>query len=209
MVGEQTAKSDAIAKQPSQIEQVAYRDLWDGGISGWLQHTYERLTIAKDLLAPTGTIYVHLDWTTGHHARVLLDDIFGSANSLGEIIWNYGSPSGGRVTGKKLVKSHDTVFVYAKSRGSHKYNPYYLPYSEKYVRDWFRYEDSAGRRYRRRQRRDPSGNSHWERQYLDESRGVLRLPYGPTSNRSMQIRGHTRHIRNRRSRVSKHRSRRG
>lgn len=172
LVGEQTAKSDAIAKQPSQIEQVAYRDLWKGGVGGWLQHMYERLTLAKELLAPSGTIYIHLDWTTGHHARLLLDEVFGADNSLGEVVWNYGSPSGGRVVGRKLVKAHDIVYAYAAKRGDHKYRPYYLPYSEKYIRDWFRHEDENGRRYQRRQRRDPDGSTRWEKQYLDESLGV-------------------------------------
>ena len=172
LVGEQTAKSDAIAKQPSQIEQVAYRDLWKGGVGGWLQHMYDRLTLASELLAPTGTIYIHLDWTTGHHARLLFDEVFGVDNSLGEVVWNYGSPSGGRVVGRKLVKAHDIVYAYAKMRGHHKYTPYHLPYSKKYIHDWFRHKDEDGRRYQRRQRRDPDGATRWEKQYLDESPGV-------------------------------------
>ena len=128
--------------------------------------------LAKELLSPSGTIYVHLDWNVGHHARVLLEDVFGIEHSLGEVVWNYGSPSGGRVSGSKLVKAHDIIYAFAKERGAHKYTHYYLPYSEKYINDWFRHTDGDGRRYQRRQRRGPDGESHWERQYLDESRGV-------------------------------------
>ena len=172
LVGEQTGKSDAIAKEPSLIEQVAYRDMWRSPGS-WYQHFYERLLIAKDLLAPSGTIYVHLDWNIGHQARVALEELFGAENSLGEIVWNYGSASGGRVLGSKLVKTHDTIYAFAKHRGDHKYHTFYLPYSEKYINDWFKWTDDDGRRYRRRQRdRDEDGKAMWERQYLDESKGV-------------------------------------
>ena len=172
LVGEQTARSDSVRKEPSLLEQIAYRDLWRDGVGGWLQHLYDRLIIAKDLLAPSGTIYVHLDWNVGHHARVMMEDMFGAEHSLGEIVWNYGSPSGGRVSGSKLVKAHDVIYAYAKERGAHKYATYYLPYSEKYITEWFKYTDDQGRRYRRRQRRDSSGATYWEKQYLDESRGV-------------------------------------
>ena len=172
LVGEETARSDSVPKQPSLLEQVAYRDIWKGGAGGWLQHTYDRLVMAKDLLAPSGTIYVHLDWNIGHQAHTLLADIFGVANSLGEVVWNYGSPSGGRVLGSKLVKSHDTIYAFAKERGRHKYQTYYLPYSDKYLSEWFRFTDDDGRRYRRRQRRDSEGLVYWEHQYLDKSPGV-------------------------------------
>lgn len=48
-----------------------------------------------------------------------------------------------------------------------------MPYSEKYINDWFKYTDDDGRRYRRRQRgKDENGNVIWAKQYLDESKGV-------------------------------------
>jgi len=97
----------------------------------------------------------------------------GDGNFLDEIVWNYGSPSGGRVAGAKLVKAHDTIFHYAKARGQHKYQVIYLPYSDKYINDWFRYTDKEGRKYQRRQRgRNDDGSVKWEHQYLDTSKGV-------------------------------------
>jgi SAM-dependent methyltransferase len=96
-----------------------------------------------------------------------MDKIFGHQNFSGEIIWSYGSTSGGRVSGKKFVKGHDTLISYTKSYGHHYFNIVYLPYKEKYVREWFKYDDGGGRIYRKRWR----GKGIFEKQYLDESLG--------------------------------------
>ncbi len=162
-----------IEKQQSIIEEKAYRDTWGRGRESWFNMIFHRLKLMRQLLSESGTIYIHLDWYVGHHVRPVLDEIFGESCSLGEIVWAYGSPSGGRVSGSKLVKSHEFIYIYAKSYGQHKYKIAYLPYSEKYVKDWFKYEDDKGRKYRKRQRKDPvTGETYWERQYLDESKGV-------------------------------------
>ncbi len=164
---------EEVVKEQSVIEDKAYRDTWGRGRDSWFEMMATRLRLIRDLLSEKGTLYVHLDWYVGHHLRPVLDEVFGENNSLGEIIWAYGSPSGGRVSGSKLVKAHDFLLVFAKQYGSHKYKIYYLPYSEKYVTDWFRYTDEDGRRYRKRQRiRKETGERYWEKQYMDESSGV-------------------------------------
>jgi len=151
---------------------VAYADDWGTNRAAWFSMIHERLLLVRDLLSDRGTLYLHLAWAAGHHVRPLLDEVFGPENSLGEVIWAYGSPSGGRAAGQKLVKAHDLILVFAKCHGKHRFKPVHLPYSEKYVRDWFKYEDEDGRRYRKRWRRDKSGRSYFEKQYLDESKGV-------------------------------------
>jgi adenine-specific DNA-methyltransferase len=164
---------DEIDKAQSIIEEKAYRDTWGRGRDSWFEMIAPRLPVMRDLLSESGTLYVHVDWYVGHHLRPVLDDIFGEDNSLGEIVWAYGSPSGGRASGAKLVKAHDFLLIYAKRYGSHKYTPAYLPYSEKYINDWFRHVDPEGRRYQKRQRIDKeTGKRYWEKQYLDESKGV-------------------------------------
>lgn len=152
------------------LQQVMYEDIWKR--DEYFQWIYERLLLLKELLNETGSIYVHLDWTVGHYVKILLDEIFGEDNFVEEIIWAYGSPSGGRAKGTKLVKNHDVIFHYAKNYKVRKENKIYLPYSEKYIEDWFKYTDENGRRYRRRMRKDENGNTLWEKQYLDESPGT-------------------------------------
>ena len=126
-----------------------------------------RLMEMRRLLKPTGSLYLHCDPTASHYLKMLLDSIFGPKHFIDEIVWNYGTPSGGRAGGKKPIKTHETLLAYAKQYGKHVYNRQYTPYSEKYVTNWFRHEDEDGRRYRTRSRKGTI-----IRQYLDESPGV-------------------------------------
>jgi hypothetical protein len=71
-----------------------------------------RLRLMHDLLAETGTLYLHLDWHAAAYARVLLDEIFSPERLLNEIIWTYHGPSPIRSAFKR---KHDTIYVYTKS----------------------------------------------------------------------------------------------
>ena len=126
-----------------------------------------RLMEMRRVLRADGTLYLHLDRTAVAYVKCLLDGIFGAKNFITEIIWNYGTPSGGRAGGRKPVKSHETLLVYAKKYGQHIYNRQYTPYSENYRTKWFRHVDEEGRKYRTRTRK-----GQVIRQYLDTSPGV-------------------------------------
>lgn len=129
--------------------------------------------IAKQLLSSDGNIFIHIDINQSHYLKVLADDIFGEDNFVEEIIWAYGSPSGGRAATPKPVNIHDYILHYARNYQKRKQNRVYVPYSEKYIKDWFKYSDDDGRLYRRRQiGKDADGNAIWSKQYLDESKGV-------------------------------------
>ncbi|MBU1457185.1 site-specific DNA-methyltransferase [Patescibacteria group bacterium] len=146
----------------------SFSDIWEGGMPGYLIWLNVRLYEMKRLLKDTGSIYVHLDWHASHYVKVEMDKIFGYDNLIAEIIWNYGTASGGRAAGNKHVKSHDTILVYSKAYGNHIYNKQFTTYSEKYIRERFIYKDEDGRIYRTRKRE--SGKI--TKQYLDESPGV-------------------------------------
>ena len=141
--------------------------------STWLTFMKNRLTIAKDLLAPDGNIFIHIDVNQSHYLKVLSDEIFGNDNFVEELIWAYGSPSGGRAATPKPVNIHDYILHYAKNYKQRKQNRIYIPYSEKYINDWFKFKDDDGRIYRRRLRgKDQNGENIWIKQYLDESKGI-------------------------------------
>ena len=141
--------------------------------STWLTFMKNRLMLAKRLLSRTGNIFIHIDINQSHYLKVLSDEIFGEGNFVEEIIWAYGSPSGGRAATPKPVNIHDYILHYCKDYPVRKQNRVYVPYTEKYIHDWFKYQDDDGRVYRRRQRgTDESGNAIWSKQYLDESKGV-------------------------------------
>ena len=139
----------------------------------WLTFMKDRLLLAKRLLSDDGNIFIHIDVNQSHYLKILADEIFSESNFVEEIIWAYGSPSGGRATTPKPVNVHDYILHYAKNYANRKQKRVYTPYSEKYINDWFKYTDEDGRRYQRRQRgNDENGNAIWEKQYLDESKGV-------------------------------------
>lgn len=139
----------------------------------WLTFMKDRLFLAKRLLSADGNIFIHIDINQSHYLKVLADEIFDESNFVEEIIWAYGSPSGGRAATPKPVNIHDYILHYAKNYSIRKQNRVYIPYSEKYINDWFKYTDEDGRRYQRRQRgKDENGNAIWSKQYLDESKGV-------------------------------------
>lgn len=141
--------------------------------SSWLTFMSNRLSIAKKLLTIDGNIFIHIDVNQSHYLKVLCDEIFGEDNFVEELIWAYGSPSGGRAATPKPVNVHDYILHYCKNYSQRKQNRVYVPYSEKYIKDWFKYDDGDGRLYRRRQRgKDENGNPIWTKQYLDESKGV-------------------------------------
>lgn len=141
--------------------------------SSWLTFMKTRLELARKLLRQDGNIFIHIDINQSHYLKVLCDEIFKEENFVEEIIWAYGSPSGGRSATPKPVNVHDYILHYAKDYSSRKQNRVYIPYSEKYIKDWFKYRDEDGRLYQRRQRgKDENGNAIWSVQYLDESKGV-------------------------------------
>ncbi len=70
-----------------------------------------RLREIHRVLAPHGSLYLHVDWRTSHHVRLLLDEVFGSGRFLNELIWAYDY--GGRAA-DRWPRKHDTILWYAK-----------------------------------------------------------------------------------------------
>lgn len=163
---------ETMIKKPNVLEELAYRDTWGRGADSYISMMYERLQLMKDLLSKDGSIYVHCGIQVNHYLRLILEEVFGKENLVSEIIWAYGSPSGGRAAGAKLVKIHEYILHFAKNYKERLENKIYLPYKEKYVKDWFKWTDESGRKYRQRIRgKDAKGKPIYERQYLDESPG--------------------------------------
>ena len=93
------------------FEEKQYGDIWTN--DEYLQFMYERLIILRELLADTGTIYLHCDWHKAHHLRMLMDEVFGPDRFVNEVIWHYsgaGTPKG------CWAKRHDNLFVYSRTK---------------------------------------------------------------------------------------------
>lgn len=88
-----------------------YPDHWPD-LDSYLDMLYPRLALMRRLLAPTGSLYLHLDWHANAYARLLLDELFGSERLLNEIVWVYHGPSPIR---SAFNRKHDTILVYTRS----------------------------------------------------------------------------------------------
>ena len=83
-----------------------------GAIHGYLSYMAPRLRAMHRVLKPTGSIYLHCDHHANAHLRLLLDEIFGERNFLGEIIWRYRTYQG-QVT-RYFPRKHDALLFYKK-----------------------------------------------------------------------------------------------
>jgi adenine-specific DNA-methyltransferase len=106
-------------KEPSVIEQKAYRDTWGKGLDSYVQWFYETVVFLRELLAENGTVIVHLDYRIGHYAKTILDEVFGIENNINEIIWHYKTFQG--QTHRYFARKHDNLFWYSKTVGQFKY----------------------------------------------------------------------------------------
>lgn len=120
-------ETSQFVKQPSIIEQKAYRDTWGKGLDSYLQWFYETVLLLKELLAEDGSIYVHLDWHVGHYAKAILDEVFGYENFRNEIVWKRSAIATN--VNKQFRNSHDILLYYSKSKNA-TFNVQYGEYSE-------------------------------------------------------------------------------
>ncbi len=125
------------------IQQLdTYSDRWIGGIQEYLRFMRERITAMKPLLTENGSLWVHLDWHVSHYVKILLDEIFGYANFVNEIVWQRtNSP---KAQSRSFGSQHDVILLYANNAGSFAINPVYRELDERSLKP-YSYEDERGR----------------------------------------------------------------
>jgi DNA modification methylase len=114
---------EEFTKEPSLIEEKAYRDTWGRGIDSYLSMMYERLHLLRQLLSDKGSIFIHLDVHMGPYIKVLMDEIFGQNNFQNEIAWYYYNKL--HDSRKRLLpKAFDQILYYVKDkRTQYQYTP--------------------------------------------------------------------------------------
>lgn len=123
-----------VESRPTVAEQFAYSDTWADGTASYLAMITPRLVLMRELLAETGSIYVHLDPTVGPYARLVLDEIFGKSNFIREIVWRIGWISGYKSAAPNWVRNHDTLYYFGKNKSVTQFEKEYIPYPDGYVR---------------------------------------------------------------------------
>ncbi len=117
-------KDEDLTQEPEMIK--AFRDTWELGIHSYLTYLRDRLLLARELLAQTGSIFVQISDENVHHVRELMDEVYGAGNFLGLIPFTKSS-STNSPSGKTLVLSStvDYLVWYAKDAGSAKFHHLY------------------------------------------------------------------------------------
>jgi adenine-specific DNA-methyltransferase len=106
-------EKEAVGKDQSTLEMVAYRDIWGRGTDSYLHMLHERLTLISELLSEKGSIFVHCDWHVNYMIRALLDDVFGRERFVNEIVWYYYNKMQGNVN--RFAANHDIILRYSKT----------------------------------------------------------------------------------------------
>jgi adenine-specific DNA-methyltransferase len=113
-----------ITREPEQVK--AFRDTWRDGIHSYLTYLRDRLTVARDLLTDSGSIFVQIGDENVHRVRAVLDEVFGDDNVVSQINFKTtggaGSPTGGTDT---LASVNNFILWYAKNAPSIKYRQAY------------------------------------------------------------------------------------
>ena len=85
----------------------------------YLDFLAPRLERSRELLAPHGALYFHIDYREAHYCKLLLDEIFGRQAFMNELIWAYDY---GARTKTRWPAKHDTILVYARHAGRHHFD---------------------------------------------------------------------------------------
>lgn len=103
-------KLDDVTREPEQIK--AFRDTWELGIHSYLTYLRDRLTIARDLLTESGSIFVQIGDDNVHLVRCLLDEVFGTENCVSQIVYTKTASA----TSDLLSGTADYILWYCKFR---------------------------------------------------------------------------------------------
>ena len=133
-----------LEQKPTVIEQFAYSDTWSDGTASYLAMITPRLILMRELLADTGSIYVHLDWHVGHYVKIVMDEVFGKECFENEIVWQKCNSKNFTQFGYSNI--HDIIFFYRKNIRGH-FEADYIPLDLDYVERTYRNTDPDGRKF--------------------------------------------------------------
>jgi len=104
---------EGAVKEPSAIEEIAYRNMWKEGPSSFFQYMYDRFVLMKDLLSEDGSIWVRFDYHYSHYIKAILDEIFGYENFRNELIINRTKKVFEGIN--RFATATDSLFFYSKT----------------------------------------------------------------------------------------------
>ena len=108
-------KREDVSREPEQVK--AFRDTWKDGIHSYLTYLRDRLTVARELLTESGSIFVQIGDENVHRVRSVMDEVFGAENRISEITFRTTT---GRA-GLFLASAGNYILWYSKDRSNCKY----------------------------------------------------------------------------------------
>ena len=111
----------AMTREPEMVQ--AYRDTWELGLHSYLTYLRDRLLLARELLHPSGSIFVQISDENVHHVREVMDEVFGAENFVGII--NVAKTSG-LASADSLAVACDYLLWYSRLRDPLKFRPLYV-----------------------------------------------------------------------------------
>jgi adenine-specific DNA-methyltransferase len=135
-------KADHITREPEQVK--AFRDTWRDGIHSYLTYLRDRLTVARDLLTDSGSIFVQIGDENVHRVRAVMDEVFGDENIITQIAFKTTT---GRA-GSFLSEASNYIVWYGKNRELCKYRSLFDDKLEAASTDQNYTQVNDGRRYR-------------------------------------------------------------
>ncbi len=109
-----------LTREPEMVQ--AYRDTWEIGLHSYLTYLRDRFLLCRELLAPSGSIFVQISDENLHHVRELLDEIFGAKNFVSVITFAKTTSA----TSELLSSTSDYLLWYARDIERLKYRQLYL-----------------------------------------------------------------------------------
>jgi len=132
-----------ITREPEQVK--AFRDTWRDGIHSYLTYLRDRLTVARDLLTNSGSIFVQIGDENVHRVRALMDEVFGDENFVSQITFQ----KNGSGAAAFINNVCDYILWFSKSRQNLKFRPLIKEKtSDSKLMESYSYDDGDGKIYR-------------------------------------------------------------
>lgn len=137
-------KADHITREPEQVK--AFRDTWRDGIHSYLTYLRDRLTVARDLLTDSGSIFVQIGDENVHRVRAVMDEVFGEDNLVSQIAFTKGATGLG--ASGRVPSRLDYILWYSKYSQSNKFRQLFTVRSDQLDPNfnWIYHSDGSFRR---------------------------------------------------------------
>jgi adenine-specific DNA-methyltransferase len=121
-------KDADLTREPEMIQ--AYRDTWELGVHSYLSYLRDRLTVARELLTASGSVFIQIGEENVHRVRLICDEVFKDANFVSQIPFVTTSSAGSPGEQKVVPAVCNYLIWYAKDKDQLRYRQLYLPKSQ-------------------------------------------------------------------------------